>query len=56
MKKLLAGFGKQGDAVAMNDHYLTSLSERADVYPGAHEVLQELAEVATPGRCDKRGG
>lgn len=28
MKKLLAGFGKQGDAVAMNDHYLTSLSER----------------------------
>mgnify|MGYP001133699870 CR=1 FL=1 len=28
-EKLLAGFGKQGDAVAMNDHYLTSLSERA---------------------------
>ena len=46
-EKLLAGFGKQGDAVAMNDHYLTSLSERADVYLGAHEVLQELAEVAT---------
>lgn len=46
-EKLLAGFGMQGDAVAMNDHYLTRLSERADVYPGAHEVLQELAEVAT---------
>ena len=46
-EKLLAGFGMQGDAVAMNDHYLTRLSERADVYPGVHEVLQELAEVAT---------
>lgn len=46
-EKLLADFGVQGDAVAMNDHYLTRLSERADVYPGAREVLQELAEVAT---------
>lgn len=46
-EKLLADFGVQGDAVAMNDHYLTRLSERADVYPGAQEVLQELAEVAT---------
>lgn len=46
-EKLLACFGMQGDAVAMNDHYLTKLSEGADVYPGTREVLEELAEVAT---------
>lgn len=46
-EKLLAALGTQGDAVKMNDYYLTQLSGGADLLPGAQEALEELAEVAT---------
>lgn len=46
-EKLLAALGVSGDPVEINDYYLTQLSQRADIYPGADELLEELAEVAT---------
>lgn len=46
-EKLLAALGAKGDAVKMNDYYLTQLSTGADLLPGADEMLEELAEVAT---------
>lgn len=46
-EKLLAAFSMQGDAVQMNDYYLTKLSARADVFDGAEDALKDLAEVAT---------
>lgn len=44
---LLQDFGAQGDPVKINDHYLTTLSEHAETFPNAPDVLKELAEVAT---------
>lgn len=46
-EKLLAEFGVKGNPVKLNDYYLAQLSRRADVFPGAQEALEELAEVAT---------
>ncbi|MEG2652977.1 MAG: YjjG family noncanonical pyrimidine nucleotidase [Ruthenibacterium sp.] len=46
-EQLLAQLGKTGDAVRMNDYYLTQLSLGADVMEGVKETLQRLAEVAT---------
>lgn len=46
-QKLLTQLGKTGDAVQMNDYYLTQLSLGADMMDGAQETLRELAEVAT---------
>ncbi len=46
-EKLLDTFGVKGNPVKINDYYLTQLSQRADVFPGAQETLEELAEVAT---------
>ncbi|MEF9970083.1 MAG: YjjG family noncanonical pyrimidine nucleotidase [Ruthenibacterium sp.] len=46
-EKLLSQFSMQGDAVQMNDYYLTKLSARADVFDGAEDALRDLAEVAT---------
>lgn len=46
-EKLLAQLGAEGDAVQMNDYYLTQLSLGADAVPDAEDTLKELAEVAT---------
>lgn len=45
--RLLEQLGTSGDAVKMNDYYLTQLSQGADLLPGADEALRELSEVAT---------
>ncbi len=44
---LLREFSLEADAAEVNDRYLSFLAGRADVYEGAHEILEELAEVAT---------
>ena len=46
-EKLLTVLEASGDAVRMNDYYLTQLSLGADQIEGAEETLRELAEVAT---------
>ncbi len=46
-EQLLDTFGVKGNAAKVNDYYLTQLSQRADLFPGAQEMLEELAEVAT---------
>ena len=43
----LEQYDAQGDPVKINDHYLTTLSEHAETFPGAADTLKELAEVAT---------
>ena len=47
MKRCCARFSLEADAAEVNDRYLSFLAGRADVYEGAHEILEELAEVAT---------
>lgn len=46
-EKLLEAFGVKGNPIKLNEYYLTQLSRRADVYPGAEETLEQLAEAAT---------
>ncbi len=45
--QLLEALGRQGDAVRLNNEYLTRLSLAAPIFPGADELLAELAEFAT---------
>lgn len=45
--QLLEALDKQGDAIKMNNEYLTRLSGAATAYPGAAEALAELAEFCT---------
>lgn len=44
---LLAKLETQGDAIKMNNEYMTRLSMSAQIFPGAKELLEELAEFAT---------
>ena len=46
-EKLLEALGKQGDAIKMNNDFMTRLSQSSLPYPGVHETLEELAEFAT---------
>jgi 2-haloacid dehalogenase len=46
-EQLLAALDLQENAVRLNDYYLTQLSRHAEAYPGAQEMLAEVAEVAT---------
>lgn len=46
-EELLQTLGAKGDAIRMNNDYLTRLSGAATMYPGADELLAELAEFAT---------
>ncbi len=46
-EKLLNAFQKKGDAVKMNDFYLTSLSKDATLIDGVESTLKDLGEVAT---------
>lgn len=45
--KLLAALGAKGDAIRMNNDFMTRLSSAAAMMPGADELLGELAEFAT---------
>lgn len=45
--QLLQQLGAQGDAIRMNNDYMTRLSSGAQPFPGAQELLAELAEFAT---------
>lgn len=45
--KLLDVVGAEGDPVRINNEYMTRLSNGATTYPGAEELLNELAEFAT---------
>lgn len=45
--KLLEELGQKGDAVRMNNDYMVRLSQAATIYPGADELLRELAEFAS---------
>lgn len=45
--KLLSAIGAEGDPVRLNNEYMTRLSNGATMYPGAGELLSELAEYAT---------
>lgn len=45
--QLLSQLGAEGDPVRMNNDFLTRLSTAATPYPGAKELLAELAEFAT---------
>ncbi len=45
--KLLQELNLQGDAVRLNNTFMTSLSSSADAFVGAKELLAELAEFAT---------
>ena len=54
MKRCLREFSLEADAAEVNDRYLSFLAGRADVYEGAHEILEELAEGGDAGRCDER--
>ncbi|MFV0413090.1 MAG: YjjG family noncanonical pyrimidine nucleotidase [Oscillospiraceae bacterium] len=45
--QLLQQLGAEGDAIKMNNEYLTNLSAVAIPMPGAEEMLAELAEFAT---------
>lgn len=44
---LLGHMGAEGDPIRLNNEYLTRLSASATPYPGAEELLSELAEFAT---------
>ncbi len=44
---LFREFGIDASPAGVNDYYLSQLAQRSDVYEGVHEVLEELAEVAT---------
>lgn len=46
-KKLLETVNAEGDPIKMNNNFMTKLSESAAVFPGAEELLAELAEFAT---------
>lgn len=46
-RRFLAAVGAAGDGAEMNRYYMSHLAQHADVLPGALEVLDELAEVAT---------
>jgi 2-haloacid dehalogenase len=46
-EQLLEALGQKGDAVRINNDYMTRLSNAAPTYPGADELLEELAEFAT---------
>lgn len=45
--RLLRALGARGDGAEMNRCYLNQLSQHPDMIPGAMNVLDELAEVAT---------
>lgn len=45
--RLLAELGANGDAVKMNNDFMTKLSGAAHCIPGAEELLAELSEFAT---------
>lgn len=45
--RLLEEISAEGDPIKMNNDYMTRLSNAAFVYPGAEELLQEVAEFAT---------
>lgn len=45
--QLLEELGKEGDAIKMNNEYMTRLSAAAHSFPGADELLKDLAEFAT---------
>lgn len=45
--QLLQQLDQKGDAIRMNNDYMTRLSAAAPVLPGAKELLEELAEYAT---------
>ncbi len=45
--RLLKELGVTGKGAEMNQYYLEQLSSHPDIIPGAAEVLNELAEVAT---------
>ncbi len=44
---LLDALGEKGDPIRMNNCYMTRLSAEATPFPGAQELLAELAEFAT---------
>ncbi len=46
-QKLLEAMGEKGDAVKLNNEFLKCLSLQAQPFPGAVELLAELAEFAT---------
>jgi len=46
-KRFLAAVNAAGDGVEMNRYYLSQLAQHPDILPGALDVLDELAEVAT---------
>lgn len=46
-KSLLQQLGATGDAIRLNNDYMTRLSQGAAIIPGADELLAELAEFAT---------
>lgn len=46
-EQLLESLQAEGDPAAINEYYLSRLSENAFVYPGVPELLHELGEVAT---------
>lgn len=46
-QRLLEELSAEGDAVRLNNDYLTRLSQGAATYPGADEMLAELAEFCT---------
>lgn len=45
--QLLEQLGQTGDPIKINNFYFTRLSAAAQIYPGADELLAELAEFAT---------
>ena len=46
-EQLLEALGAEGDAIRMNNDFLTRLSGASPAMPGAEELLAELAEFAT---------
>lgn len=45
--QLLEALDQKGDAIRMNNEYMTRLSAAAPMFPGADEMLRDLAEFAT---------
>lgn len=45
--QLLEALEQKGDAIRMNNEYMTRLSAAAPMFPGADELLRDLAEFAT---------
>lgn len=45
--RLLESLNAKGDAIRMNNDFMTRLSQAAPIIPGANEVLEELAEFVT---------